>query len=418
VTIVVDLFVWVLVAAAAGASSYLLLLTVSAFLPRRRLGDATSGKRARLAVVIPAHDEEMLLPHLLGGLRAQTYDGAHFSVHVLADNCSDATATVARRSGALTYERNDPEHPGKGQAIAWLLPELMASDADAFVFVDADSELDPRFLETIDCYLTRGHELLQASYRVARADSSWLVSLRALAFGLAHELRGRAKSRLGISTGIWGNGMVYSRGALAELGWQSLSSVEDAEQHLRVVLAGRSVQFVREVSVYGDMPDSLEAARSQQVRWEAGRLALVRGYGLRLLRRATFQRDISAGSALIELVLPPLSVLVALEVAAAAIALLLAPGASAVVAGLSLLGLVIYALGGFAQCNLRPRSYIALAYAPAYMLWKLALYSRELVRRTDSAWTRTSRSRTAVYGGPGCPTLHDRQKEDRPSGQW
>jgi cellulose synthase/poly-beta-1,6-N-acetylglucosamine synthase-like glycosyltransferase len=390
-TVFADIAVWVLVVAAAGASSYLLLLTFSAFLPRRHLRDAPSRDRARLAVVIPAHDEELMLPDLLETLRAQTYDKAHFTVHVLADNCGDATAALARRNGAVTHERNDPEHSGKGQAIAWLLPELIASDADAFVFIDADSYVEPRFLETIDGYLGRGDELLQASYRVARPDSSWLVSLRALAFGLMHELRGRGKSRLGISTGIWGNGMVFSRDALANLGWQSFSSVEDAEHHLRMLLAGRRVRFVPEVSVYGDMPGSLKAARSQQVRWEAGRLALVRRYGPRLLRRATLRRDISAASALIELVLPPLSVLLGFEVAVAALALLLAPGTAAVVAQFSLLGLAAYILGGFPLSGLRPRSYIALVYAPAYVLWKTVLYSRELVRRTDSAWIRTSR---------------------------
>jgi cellulose synthase/poly-beta-1,6-N-acetylglucosamine synthase-like glycosyltransferase len=395
-TTLLDVVVWVLVVPAAGASSYLLVLTIGAFLPRRRLRDAPAEGKARLAVVIPAHDEELLLPHLLAALRAQTYDSAHFTVHVLADNCSDGTAAVARRSGALTHERSDPCHPGKGQAIAWLLPELMASDADAFVFIDADSEVDPRFLETIALYIQRGDRILQTSYRVARADSSWLASLRALAFALVHELRGRGKSRLGVSTGIWGNGMVYSRSALAELGWQSFSSVEDAEQHLRAILAGRRVRFVPEVSVYGDMPDSLNAARSQQVRWEAGRLALLRRYGLSLLLLAARQRDISAASALIELALPPLSFLLAFELAAAAAALLMGPDAAAVVAPLSLLGLATYLVGGIALSSLTPRSYIALAYAPAYVLWKIALYSRELGRRVDSPWTRTSRRRKAV----------------------
>jgi 1,2-diacylglycerol 3-beta-glucosyltransferase len=383
--------VWLLLVVQVTVSGYLVVLTVCANLPRKRLRARKYYHEYRLSVVIPAHNEEALLPRLLTCLERQTYRRDMFAVHVLADNCTDGTAEVAMRFNAILHKRQVPESPGKGQAIAWLLPHLLESDSDAFVFVDADSEVDPWFLETMNGYLARGFEALQASYRVIAPDSSPLRSLRGLALGLMHELRGRGKARLGISAGIWGNGVVLRRELLGELGWRSFSSVEDAEQHVKLILGGHSVQFVPEASVYGDMPATFKAARSQQVRWEAGRLALVRSYGIRLLKQAVLTRDVSVACTLIELALPPLSLLLVLELVITGLAFQLGQDVQIVVVSLAFVGLLTYVVSGFRFAGLKPRSYLGLAYAPAYILWKASLYVREFVRRTDSRWVRTVR---------------------------
>jgi 1,2-diacylglycerol 3-beta-glucosyltransferase len=383
--------VWLLLIVQVTVSGYLVALTACAYLPRKRLPTRRNHRGSRLSVVIPAHNEEALLPRLLTSLERQSYDREMFVVHVLADNCTDGTAEVARRFNATLHERRAPELPGKGQAIAWLLPHLLESNSDAFVFVDGDSALDPWFLETVNGYLARGFEALQASYRVVAPDSSPLRSLRGLAFGLMHELRGRGKARLGTSVGIWGNGVVLRRELLDELGWRSFSSVEDAEQHVKLILGGHSVQFVPEASVYGDMPATFNAARSQQVRWEAGRLALVRSYGIRLLKLTVLTRDISAACTLIDLVLPPLSLLLVLELGITGLALQVGTDGQLAVAGFAFACLLTYIAGGVKFAGLRPRSYLALAYAPPYILWKAGLYAREFVRRTDSRWVRTAR---------------------------
>jgi cellulose synthase/poly-beta-1,6-N-acetylglucosamine synthase-like glycosyltransferase len=392
-----DLILWVVLPAQLVSSGYLALLAVGAVLPRRRSSE-DSGQRVlpRLAVVIPAHNEEILLPRLLASLRAQSYPSDLFQVHVLADNCSDSTATVASAYGAIIHERHDQDRPGKGQAIAWLLPQLLELDAHAFVFIDADSKVDANFLEAIAGHLAAGCEVLQTSYRVAEPDSSPLRSLRAMAFALMHELRGRGKSRFGISAGIWGNGVVFSRTVLAKIGWSSFSSVEDAEQHLRLVLAGHSVQFVSEASVHGDMPDGFRAARSQQVRWEAGRLALLRRYGLRMARRAVTSLDPGAACALLEVALPPLSVLVAMQLITVVLAIGLGGTTADMLSAAAFAGLCFYAIAGLRFSGLRARSYFALLYAPSYIIWKVLLYARELTRQTDSAWVRTTRDRSGT----------------------
>ncbi len=322
---------------------------------------------------MPAHDEEALLTRLLASLAGQEYPADLYAVHVIADNCGDATAALARAAGVAVHERDEPESPGKGQAIAWLLPRLPATASDAYVFVDADSIVEPGFLAALARELDAGHLALQASYRVADPERAPLVTLRALAFALMHELRGRGKARLGLSCGIWGNGFVLRREALERVAWQSFSGVEDAEQHLLLVLAGLRVAFVPEARVYGDMPASFRAAGSQQRRWEAGRLALLRCYGLRLAVAAGRRRDGAAAAALFELALPPLSLLLSAEVVLAALAWTLGSAEARLVALAAPVGLLFYVAVGFRLSGLRPRSYLALLHAPGYVLWKVAL---------------------------------------------
>jgi cellulose synthase/poly-beta-1,6-N-acetylglucosamine synthase-like glycosyltransferase len=312
---------------------------------------------------------------------------------VIADNCSDRTAEVARLPGAQVHERVDTERRGKGQALAWLLPQLLESASiDAFVFIDADSVVDGHFIEEISRLLGQ-HAALQASYRVLNPDTHALVTLRAIAFSLIHELRGRAKLRLNVSCGLWGNGMAFRRDVLEALPWQAFSGVEDAEQHLLLVLSGAKVRFVPGASVYGHMPATFAAAQSQQTRWEAGRLALLRRYWTRLLR-ASFTGNGSAAVALAELAIPPLSVVLLTGAIVTLVSLALAPVVLASLSLASLGGLFLYVLAALPLARLRPRAYLALIQAPRFILWKMQLYVREAQRRVDPAWTRTSRDHT------------------------
>ena len=200
-----------------------------------------------------------------------------------------------------------------------------------------------------------------------------------------HELRGRGKARLGLSCGIWGNGFVLRREALERVAWQSFRR-GGRRTHLLLVLAGLRVAFVPEARVYGDMPASFRAAGSQQRRWEAGRLALLRRYGLRLAVAAGRRRDGAAAAALFELALPPLSLLLSAEVVLAALAWTLGSAEARLVALAAPVGLLFYVAVGFRLSGLRPRSYLTLLHAPGYVLWKVALYAREALRRAEPAW--------------------------------
>jgi len=119
-------------------SAYLAFLAAVSLLPRRarpRVG--TSADRETFAILVPAHDEERVIARTLASLAGLEYPRDRFSVHVVADNCSDDTAAIARDRGTCVHERTDPHRPGKGAALNWLVDEVLAEHrhVDAFVIV-------------------------------------------------------------------------------------------------------------------------------------------------------------------------------------------------------------------------------------------------------------------------------------------
>ena len=130
---------WLLMLAALPAAVmalYLLLLSVAAFghPGRRQITGRFAGRReatSRFLILIPAHNEELLLGDVVDQLRSQSYPAAKFRIVVIADNCEDTTAQVARTHGAIVLERTDPVHRGKGQALNWAMRERLAGDRRA-----------------------------------------------------------------------------------------------------------------------------------------------------------------------------------------------------------------------------------------------------------------------------------------------
>lgn len=152
----------------AGLVGYLLVLTVSAWRAARRQMPEPGQPAKRFAVLIPAHNEERLLPDLLQNLAQLDYPHELFTVHVVADNCTDQTAVIARQFGAVAHERFNTAEVGKGYALQWLLQRIWASGEphDAIVILDADTVVSANFLRAMSGRLARGERVIQAYYAV------------------------------------------------------------------------------------------------------------------------------------------------------------------------------------------------------------------------------------------------------------
>ena len=376
---------WALLALQASASGYLALLAAAAT-ARRRPSSNAGACRTRFAVVAPARDEELRIRGLLDSLARQRYPSDKFSVHVVADNCTDATAAIARRLGATVHERIEPDWPGQGRALRWLLERIDESEIDAFVFLDAGSRLSENFLSVMDARLQEGRgEALQPRNGVLEPASSPRIALRALAYALRRHVRGRGKTAFGLSCGLWGNGLVISRSLLRAAGWRSFTTAEHAEQHARLLLAGARVAYVPEAEVLGETE-----ARNQQRRWARGRGRLLATYSRPLLGAAWRQRSASPLAALAEIALPPLPVL---AVSAAVLAAAAWTGGSPAQAWLgvaSLAALSGHIAAGLLGSGLPAKTYLALAPAPRFIVRQAWGYLRTMA---EPARTRAMRDR-------------------------
>jgi cellulose synthase/poly-beta-1,6-N-acetylglucosamine synthase-like glycosyltransferase len=354
-------------------------------------------------VVVPAHDEEPVLPALLDALARLRYPRGLFEVVVVADNCGDATARLARARGVRVLERTDAQRRGKGHALTWALAQLVPAGAhDAFVVLDADSQPDPDLLDHLDAALRRGARAAQAYCAVGNAADSWRAALMAGDLALVHFLRPLGRGALGASAGLQGNGMCLTREVLETVPWDAVSVTEDQEYHLRLVQAGFRVVFVPEARVPTIMQPTMRAARAQELRWEGGRFRLARRALPGLLRAATRQPSVRRAwacvDAALDLTTPPFALLALATAVAAGLrtaAWWWLGGSAATLAGwvVVLGGQTVYVLAGCALARVPARTYAALAvYGPLYALAKVACCLQIAAGGAQQHWVPTPRA--------------------------
>jgi Glycosyltransferase like family 2 len=365
------------------------------------LGAALKGRRGsaprpnvpgqlRFAVVVPAHDEEAFVGETLASLIGVDYPRAYVESIVIADNCSDRTAEVAAHAGATVWARRGGG--GKGAALAWAFARLAVErpDVEAVVVVDADCTVAPNLLSAMEARIRAGASAVQAPYEVANPTASSTSALRYASFALINVVRPFGKATLGLSAGLLGTGMAFSRELLAALPWTACSLVEDQEYHLNLVAAGERVAFAPETWVRSPMPTSLLGSKNQQLRWEAGRGRLIRSWTPRLLGAGLRSRDPVRLHAALEPFVPPQSFLLAANAASAGIAL---SGSRATrrVGLANLAAQAVFVTGGLALTRAPAAVWRALLCAPMLALWKLALVGRLWLGGQPTAWVRTTR---------------------------
>jgi cellulose synthase/poly-beta-1,6-N-acetylglucosamine synthase-like glycosyltransferase len=389
-TPVAHLLLFALALPVSAACLYLLVLTLmSARQPQTR----GSSRRRHFDVIVPAHDEAEVIAAVVASLRRLDWPADGFRIWVVADNCSDATAALARAAGAEVLERHDTTLRGKGHALAFAFEASRARGwADAVVVVDADSTVSANLLSAFSARIEGGAEAMQAHHRVLNAMDSWRTRLMAIAMTAFHRVRSRARERLQLSCGIRGNGWCVTHRLLAQVPYRAYSLAEDIEFGIVLGLAGHRVHYVDEAAVAGLMVSGEQAARSQRQRWEQGRWQLVRQQTGPLLRAAASGQRVCLDLAL-DLLVPPLS-----QVATGVVLLIGAAGlaslwASALLPWLWLglacaLALTLYVLRGWQLSGVGGQGLIDLLRAPFFVVWKLLLLARA---RGPQQWVRTQR---------------------------
>ncbi len=372
--------------------AYLLLLTL---LSGRIAAPSAAACQRRFSVVVPAHNEAAGIAATVTNLLALDYPREHFDVVVVADNCADDTAERASAAGATTLVRNDAELRGKGYALHYAF-ERLAADRDAVVVVDADTLVSPNLLRAFAARLDAGALAIQADYAVRNPEASWRTLLMAVALGCFHIVRSRGRERIGVSCGLRGNGMCFSRQVLQEVPHRAYSIVEDVEYGLRLAQAGHRVHYADEAHVYGEMVSSGAAASSQRQRWEDGRRQLVREHAAPLLKAGVRQRSPLLLDLAADLLLPPLAKLGVLVTLGFAVSLALAALSGTLPYSLPVWGfcfatLLVYIVRGWMLSGTGAKGLFALLFAPVYAAWKIGLRLRR--KAPPSVWVRTERER-------------------------
>lgn len=249
----------------------------------------------RLAVLIAARNEEQVLPHLLQSLQNQTYPKECFDIYVIADNCTDQTASLARQGGASVIERYNTVDVGKGYALDEGYRSILRSRGDvyeAYLVFDADNVLDPGYLSAMNGSLDQGHRIVTGFRNSKNYGTNWITAGYALWFLYEAVFLNLPRWILKRSCTVSGTGfMVHADVLRQNQGWPFHLLTEDVEFSVHCALHGETIAYCGEAMLYDEQPDTFRQSWRQRMRWCKGFYQVFQRYGLQLVRSVLWGKN-------------------------------------------------------------------------------------------------------------------------------
>ncbi len=241
----------------------------------------------RYAVLICARNEEKVVGSLIESIHTQTYGRDYVTVFVLADNCTDNTAAVARSAGAKVYERFNKTNVGKGYALEELtqrIREDYGAAYDGYFVFDADNILEKNYIAEMNKTFSDGYEIVTSYRNSKNYGDNWISSGYALWFLRESRYLNCSRHLIGSSCAVSGTGFLFSQRILDKTGgWCFHLLTEDIEFSVHQILDGEKIGFCREAVLYDEQPVKFRQSWRQRMRWAKGYLQVFRKYGLRLI---------------------------------------------------------------------------------------------------------------------------------------
>ena len=237
-------------------------------------------KDHRFMAIIPAHNEEAVVGNLVESLKAQNYNKDLYDIYVIADNCTDNTAKVAREAGAIVYERFNNSKKTKGYALDWFLQQKIKENApyDAFFVFDADNIVDPNFIKSMNVKLCQGEDVVQGYRDIKNPTDSWITAGYALFYWTMHRFYHLARYNLGLSALLNGTGFMVKFDIIKPTGWNTDTLTEDIEFSLKRIIQGKRVGWATDAIVYDEQPVGFKQSWSQRSRWTIGHIQCLQEY--------------------------------------------------------------------------------------------------------------------------------------------
>ena len=237
-------------------------------------------KNHKFMAIIPAHNEEKVVGNLIESLKNQTYDKNLYDIYVIADNCTDETAKIAKQSGAIVYERFDEAHKTKGYALQWFLKKKIKENADydAFFVFDADNIVDKNFITNMNKKLCQGEEVVQGYRDIKNPTDNWITAGYALFYWTMHRFYHLARYNIGLSPLLNGTGFMVKFDVVKPNGWETETLTEDIEFSLKQIIKGKKLGWATDAIVYDEQPTSFKQSWSQRSRWTVGHMQCLKIY--------------------------------------------------------------------------------------------------------------------------------------------
>ena len=237
-------------------------------------------KDHRFMAIIPAHNEEAVVGNLIESLKNQTYNKDLYDIYVIADNCTDNTAKIAKEAGAIVYERFDETKKTKGYALNWFLQQKIAEDApyDAFFVFDADNIVDKNFIKNMNKKLCQGEDVVQGYRDIKNPSDNWITAGYAIFYWQMHRFYHLARYNIGLSPLLNGTGFMVKFDVIKPQGWDTETLTEDIEFSLKRIIKGKKLGWATDAIVYDEQPTGFRQSWSQRSRWTVGHIQCIKRY--------------------------------------------------------------------------------------------------------------------------------------------
>ena len=237
-------------------------------------------KENRFMTIIPAHNEAAVVGNLVESLKKQNYSKELYDIYVIADNCTDNTAEVARKAGAIVFERFDASKKTKGFALQWFLAQKIQENApyDAFCIFDADNIVDVNFLKAMNKKLCQGENVVQGYRDIKNPTDNWITAGYAIFYWTMNRFYHLARYNLGLSPLLNGTGFMVRFDLIKPTGWDTKTLTEDIEFSLKNIINGKKLGWATDAIVYDEQPTGFKQSWSQRTRWTVGHIQCMKEY--------------------------------------------------------------------------------------------------------------------------------------------
>ena len=279
--------------------AYQLFYVVAALWHDRKKTPMPPAKRLhKFAAVISARNESAVIGELIHSIKKQNYPAELLDIFVVADNCTDNTAAVARRAGAIVFERFNRKEVGKGYALDYAFQRIekdyAAAGYEGYFIFDADNLLDANYVAEMNKVFDSGCRVITSYRNSKNYDSNWISAGSALWFLREAKYLNNSRMILGTNCAVSGTGFLVARDIIrAHGGWKYHLLTEDIQFSIDCACEGERVGYCPTAMLYDEQPVTFEQSWNQRLRWSKGFYQVFARYGRKLLGGIIKRRSFS-----------------------------------------------------------------------------------------------------------------------------